>query len=373
MRVALFLRQISGGGAERQAALLARGLGERGWVVAVFVFYGDAILQRDLERAGVRVVSLDKKGRWDNAAPIVRLKRALEEFQPDVLYTFLDVPNILGVLLTRSLPQTRLVWGIRNTSMRMSDEDSLQWIASWAERLLARKARLLISNSIAGREYVLRWRTSVRKVCVIANGIDTARFRPNSDRPPAHPGGSGSDGRGPTVGVVARLHPMKGHSILLRTAAELIHKVPGVRFVFVGAGAPSFEQRLRGLAANHGLDQHICWVKPQDDVEVLYGGFDLLCLPSVYGEGFPNVIGEAMASGIPCVVTNVGDSAPVVGDTGWVVPPGDSESLSRALLEALTIGLSDRLALGVRARQRIIDNFSFDRMIVATMNALACL
>jgi glycosyltransferase involved in cell wall biosynthesis len=101
----------------------------------------------------------------------------------------------------------------------------------------------------------------------------------------------------------------------------------------------------------------------------IYSGLDLLCSSSSFSEGFSNVIGEAMACGVPCVVTDVGDSKLIVGETGKVVPPEDPAALASACLESLVLPASQRRAIGSEARKRIEENFSAEKM-VASMQAI---
>jgi glycosyltransferase involved in cell wall biosynthesis len=166
------------------------------------------------------------------------------------------------------------------------------------------------------------------------------------------------------------MDPMKGHSTLLRAIRQVIRGQPNVQFVCVGGGSRRYLARLRALARDLEVQAHIQWVAPRHDIENAYRRFDFLCLPS-YCEGFPNVVGEAMSCGTPCVVTNAGDSSHIVGDTGWVVEAGDHEALAGALLQALRLPEDRRLALGDRARQRIEAHFSVERMVETTAEALA--
>ncbi|MBE3143162.1 MAG: glycosyltransferase, partial [Planctomycetes bacterium] len=108
-------------------------------------------------------------------------------------------------------------------------------------------------------------------------------------------------------------------------------------------------------------------------IAAVYNALDICCSTSIFGEGFPNVVGEAMACGIPCVVTDVGDSAMVVGETGRVAPVSDIEALAQALRTMILLSDAERSALGEMARQRILSNFSLQRMISNTETALAAL
>jgi glycosyltransferase involved in cell wall biosynthesis len=371
MKVLLLLRKLDYGGTERQAVALAKGLYRRGWDVKVLLFYAGGQLQPELEAEGVPVVALGKSSRWDVYSAVMGLRRALDSFRPDVLYTFLDVPNVLGAIVNPARKKARLVWGMRNSGVMPGNRDWFQIAVSWAERRLSDRPALVIANSNAGREHVLRWRVEPGRIALIPNGIDTDRFRPRVETEfhAARAIGSGKDPL--VVGVVGRLDPMKGHSILLRAAAQLTRTGANARFECIGGGPAGFAGELKTLARELMIEDRVQWIEPRRDIENAYRRFDLMCSPSLY-EGFPNVIGEAMACGVPCVVTDVGDSPLIVGDTGWVVPRGDHEALSRALLLAMQLPCEGLTALGTRARQRIEKEFSVARMVEATAKALAC-
>jgi glycosyltransferase involved in cell wall biosynthesis len=236
------------------------------------------------------------------------------------------------------------------------------------ERRLVRAPRLIITNSRAGRAAALQRGLPDAKVAVIPNGIDTARFAPAPGDGERLRREWGVDPDQVLVGVVGHLHPAKGHVTLL-DAAGLLDR-PGIRFVVVGAGPPDHRSRLLSRADQLGLSSTVIWAGERDDMPAVYSSLDLLCLPSDT-EGFPNVVGEAMACEVPCVVTDVGDAATIVGDLGTVVEPGDARALAAALASALD-RRSGEEAAGWRAslRRRIEERFSVDIMVDATEQAL---
>jgi glycosyltransferase involved in cell wall biosynthesis len=147
--------------------------------------------------------------------------------------------------------------------------------------------------------------------------------------------------------------------------AEVVAAAGGVRFVCVGAGPKEYEASLVRLAAELGLADHVTWAGARLDTPRVYNALDLLVSSSAWGEGFPNVIAEAMASGVPCVVTDAGDSTLVVGDTGWICRAQDAGDLARGILAA--IGSPAELPEhGRRARARIISDFSIERLVHTT-------
>jgi len=157
----------------------------------------------------------------------------------------------------------------------------------------------------------------------------------------------------PLVGLVARFDPQKNHFGFLQ-AAELIHQVfPAVNFVFAGFGVDETNVAFGDQIRSCGLSHVTHLLGKRDDMPRVMASLDVLASSSSFGEAFPNVIGEAMACGVPCVVTDVGDSAEIVGDTGRVVKPGDMHGLAEHVIDLLALLPADRRLLGLRARGRV--------------------
>jgi glycosyltransferase involved in cell wall biosynthesis len=157
---------------------------------------------------------------------------------------------------------------------------------------------------------------------------------------------------------------MKDYPTFLRAAALVARAWPGTRFVCVGGGPEGLRRELGGQARALNLDGRLLWTDVREDMPAVYNALDLACSSSAFGEGFPNAVGEAMACGIRCAVTDVGDSARIVGDTGAVVRPGRPEELAAGLLRLLGEGARG----GDEVRRRIVDRFSTAAMIEATLS-----
>ena len=358
---------VTYGGAQRQLVILARGLRERGHDVAVAVFYPGGPLEDELHSAGVEVRVLDKRGRWDVFGFSLRLVRFLRKRDPDILHGYLGVPNVLSVLLKPLLPRVKMVWGLRASDVDFDHYDWLSRLLSRAERRLSRFADIIIVNSYAGREYAVTRGFPKHKMVVISNGIDTERFYPDPEarrRVRAEWGVSGDE---KLIGLVGRLDPMKDHPTFLRAAA-LLTQDEDVRYVCVGDGKAGYRQELRTLARDLDLDERLIWTGTRADMPSVYTALDIATSSSAYGEGFPNVVGEAMACGLPCVVTDVGDSARIVGETGVVVPPRNPAALAEGLRTALDRLRGDN---SYPARARVTRHFSVQSLILDTERALA--
>jgi glycosyltransferase involved in cell wall biosynthesis len=199
---------------------------------------------------------------------------------------------------------------------------------------------------------------------VIPNGIDTERFFFDPISRVQLRSEWGVTNEEKLIGLVGRLDPVKDHQTFLEAAAMLIGKGLRLRVVCIGDGPADYEASLKTVAESLGLNPYITWIKSRINVSPVYSALDLL-VSSAYLEGFSNVIGEAMACGVPCVVTDVGDSRLIVGDQGFVVPPKDSKSLFSAMEKSLHIKHDPSLI-----RKRIVDHFSANILVSHTENLL---
>lgn len=368
-RIVFLIRSLGVGGAERQLAALAHGLHTRGVPATVVTFYRGGAFVPELEAAGIKVIELGKAGRWDILSFLWRLTRRVRSERPSILYSFLPMSNILALVVSPFVGRPRVVWGVRASNLDLAYYDFLAKIEMFLAARLSRFADVIICNSIAGAQYHKAQGYHASKVRVVQNGIDTHRFR--YDEAGRHKLREEWN-IGPNqqlIGLVARVDPMKDHHTFLRAAAILSKNFPVVRFICVGDGDPRYGSSLRRQASEYGLDRVLLWSAARSDMPAVYSACDVLCSASL-GEGFSNVIAEAMACERPCVVTDVGDSGLIVGECGRVVKPRDPEALAEACRELVAMPPADRVALGRAARDRIVTMFSVDRMVADTSRIL---
>nr|WP_287171644.1 glycosyltransferase [Mesorhizobium sp.] len=261
-------------------------------------------------------------------------------------------------MLARAVSPGRpsLVWNVRHSLYDIAQE---RRGTRWAIRIAAALSRFvdrIVYNSDLSKLQHEAFGFCGAQASVIGNGFDTESWCPNlaARRETRRSLGLSDDDR--LVGFVARYHPMKDVPTFLKALAIAMADDARLHCAMVGRDTGPDNPSLARLIANlpaarmHFLGQ-------REDVHKLMNGFDLFCLSS-WSEAFPNVLGEAMACGVPCVSTEVGDSRRIIGDTGFVVPRSDPEAMACALMKALAEPLSVRLERGKAARQRIEDNFS---------------
>jgi glycosyltransferase involved in cell wall biosynthesis len=368
VKLVLLIRDLRVGGAERQLVALAKSLDPEIFDVSVVCLYDQGVFTKELLESRVHIATLGKQGRYDIPRFFWRFRKLLRDLRPDIVHSYLPVQNLLTLFARTAVPSARVVWGIRGSNTAPIRD----WLARPVERMQALFSNvpdLTIFNSNAGREYHLsRGYTSSRTV-VIPNGIDTKRFAP--DR------ASGLKMRALwqipedslLIGIVGRLDPMKDHPTFLRAAASFARLRPDARYVCVGAGQEAYSQHLRELAMELDLTDKVLWTGALDDVSSAYNALDICCSASSHGEGTSNSVSEAMACGVPCVVTNVGDSPLIVGETGIVVPPRNPEALAAGWAEMARL-ISEESRLSEVVRRRIASQLSMSTLVDNTSTAL---
>ena len=226
---------------------------------------------------------------------------------------------------------------------------------------LSLQPRRIIFNSTVSIDQHAQLGFRHERAQMIPNGFDLDMFKPAPEARRELSAELGLDPEVPLVGVVGRRHPLKGHDDFLRAAEAIHHRRPEVHFVLAGRGVTAGDQSFGDYLRGRDVVDRIHFLGQRTDTPVLFAALDVLAMPSV-SEGFPNVVGEAMACGTPCAATDVGETAAVVGNLGQLVPPGDPDSLAEAILKLLALDPDSRLALGAECRERIHREYSIARV-----------
>jgi glycosyltransferase involved in cell wall biosynthesis len=314
VKILFLARQLNIGGAERQLVIVANELASRGHEVVIASFYPGGVLSKQLDSHRVRLISMEKRSRWDLLSLCVRVLRVIGQERPDVLHGWMHTQNVIATMFRIFHPKVKLFWCVRSSNLDMV-LDPVETIMVWLQTRLSIFADCIVVNSVAGLEYAVSKGIAREKMVFIPNGIDTNVFYPaetEGKRVRAEWGiGEGEK----VIGKVARFDPIKNHPLFLKAAARIAAERPDVRFVCIGHGNASYLKQLQDLTQSLGIQDKVLWVNARPDVRAVYNALDIFCSTSS-SEGFPNVIGEAMACARHCVVTDVGDSKLVVGRTG---------------------------------------------------------
>ena len=328
LRILFLIRSLDVGGAERQLVVLANELSRRGDDVAVAVFYGGGALEADLH---VPLYDLGKRCRWDFVGFFGRLLLCVRKFRPSAIYGFLGTANVLATILALASRNTKSIIGLRASDIDFGKYESLIRVHSLVERLVSPFATLIVCNSFAGARHATAAGYRNRRIEVIPNGIELGKFTPNKLAGVELRRELGLSPEVPLIVVPARIDPIKDHHTFLEAAGIVDQVAPNVRYVCVGGGAQSYLEELKDKARAMGLGAKVIWAGERQNMVAFYSAASVVCLSSV-SEGFPNVLGEAMACGARCVSTDVGDAAVIVGVHGRIVPKQDARALAKAII-----------------------------------------
>ncbi len=365
MKVSILTRSLTRGGAQVQVVTLAASLARRGHDVSIVVFYGGGALSATASNAGVRVVDLGKSGRFSFFTPVRRLAKHLRDSRADVIYSFLAMENLFGLVAAR-LVKKPLVWGVRGAGVNRGQYGLASRILYGLQFRLMRRADAVISNSRTAADEI--GVSGARALHVVANGIDTDKYSPSAEMRRAWRAMHGFSDDRRVIAIVARLDPMKDHGNFFAAAVRVGKAISQARFVIAGSGPAEYESALRRQAQQLGIADRLLWLGELPETVDLYRGIDLLVSASAYGEGFSNAIGEGMACGVATVTTDVGDGRVVVGPHGRIVPARSPGPLAEAMIEMLS---SDDDAARAARRRWIVEQFGVETMVTRTEGILA--
>lgn len=359
-RVVHVIAGLGDGGAEM---VLARLVGaDRGHEHVVVSLTDEGRHGPTLRAAGVAVHALgQRRGRFSPAAWL-RLVRLLRALRPDVVQTWMYHADLLGGTAARAAGVRAVVWGVHSVGVDSPSTRLVVRLCALLSRLVPRR---IVCVSQEGARLHGRLGYARDRLVVIPNGYDTAALAPDPAAREALRREWGCGPRTAVLGLLARWNVLKDHATLLAAFAGLAAP-EGVdcRLVLAGGGMDGGNSELADLISRHGLTGRVALLGPRTDAAAVMSALDVHVLSSRV-EAFPNVVAEAMCCGTPCVVTDVGDAALIVGRTGWVAPPGDPAALAAAMREALA-ERADADAWSRRrqaARERIVANFGLSTVV----------
>lgn len=363
MKILFLIRTLDKGGAERQLSYLASGLAKLGHEITVLTYYSivnnsNNFNYRLLIDSGAKVLSVEKKSRYDILGFLYRLNTIINKASPDVVYSFLELSNIFAALYKLLHPRIKLVWGKRSADLELSKYRLSMRLEHKLERLLSRIPDLIIANSSAGKEVMLRYGYK-SKIEVVYNGISADFVTPKQCSAKIN-----SPDRF-IIGAVGRIDYAKDYINLVEAFAQVYKLHNNIELRIVGSVRnEAYFMEIKNKIRMSGLDEVVFFLHETDSIGEFYNRIDLF-VSSSFSEGFSNVIAEAMLAGLPCVVTNAGDSANLAGDAGVVVERRNHNKLAMAMHELISDD-NLRARLSVKAKNRILDSFSVEKMVANT-------
>ncbi len=362
LRIAHVITGLEAGGAEQLLVGVASHLDRSRFEPVVVSLTDRGPLAEPLEAAGVPVHVVPFHRSLPDPVAFTRLVALLRRMQPDLIETWLYKADLLGGLANTLAGRAPLLWSIHQTNLAATRGLRSNVAAARVGARLSRALPTLVlcvSQEAADAHEAMGYEAD--KLRVVPNGFDTDRFRPDPDARARVRSELGWDDSVPVVGLVARFDPQKDHRTFAAAARLVADRVPAVRFVLCGRGITWDNADLTGLLAERELTDRVALLGVRHDMPAVTAVFDVATSSSAFGEAFSIAIGEAMATGIPCVATDSGNAATLVADTGCVVPTQDPVALAEGIAELL--GADDRGRRGARARELIVERYSLRSVV----------
>jgi glycosyltransferase involved in cell wall biosynthesis len=353
------LHVISGlgtGGAETMLLRLAAATDRARYKPSVLTLRGGP-MAGELRAQGIDVADA-RLGAFRIPQALRAITRHARECRPHVIQGWMNHGNLAAWHAARALPKRPvLIWGIRQSLYDVHLEKLATRVIIRAEaHLSAAPDAILYNSSLAVEQHRAAGFRNAR-MQVIPNGLDTAVFRADEAVRSAGRAELGIDAGADVVGIVGRAHSMKDFPTYFAAMARVLQARPRARVLAVGLGVPELAPLVL-QTMDAALAARVLLLPERRHLQNLYPVFDVLCSTSLHGEGFPNVVAEAMACEVPCVVTDVGDAATVAGDSGLVVPRSDARAVADAVLTLLELDPVARAKRGREARAHIANRFS---------------
>jgi glycosyltransferase involved in cell wall biosynthesis len=360
------------GGSQTMLAKLVSRMDPKAWSPIVISLRDKGEVGERLEAAGIPVRALEMRESPSDLGAVARLARWLRELRPAIVQTWLYHADLFGGFAAGWAGGFPVIWNIRQSAV---DPRIHRFTTIWIARLCARLSRRLPKRIVCCSETARRAHADfgydASRMVVIPNGFDIDAFQPD---PAARDSVRREFHLAPDtllIGLVARFHPAKDHENFVEAARRLGGPRPGVHFLLCGEGVDERNEALRGWLDRSGIRNRFHLLGPRADIARVLASLDIASLSSA-DEGFPNVIGEAMACGVPCVATDVGECADIVGNTGRLVPRRDPAALAAAWQELIDAGTLERSRLAADARRRVERYFTLPSVVERYQSLYEC-
>ena len=330
-----------------------------GYEQSVLSLMSPGDLARQLDEAGVAVHTLAMGAGLPRPSVVPRLVDTARRAAPDLIVGWMHHGGLAAWYAAKlHRPRRPVIWNLRHSLGGMAHEKRLTRLVLQHMRRLSPHVDAIVYNSYAARSQYKAIGFADAHAVVIPNGFDCDLLRPRADARARLSQIFGIDPGRLVIGMVARYHPMKDPAALIEAVRRLRDCGHDAHLLVVGTGMDGLARHIDPALAAALPPTRITFSDQRLDVADWLPGLDVLALPSAWGEGFPNILGEAMACGVPCVATDVGDADHVLGSFGRLVPPRDPEALCAALAEICKLSPEARRRLGHAGRERVRSNFS---------------
>ena len=363
MKLIMVITGLSTGGAEMMLFNVLQYIDRRRFSPHVISLTTKGEIGPRIETLGIPVEALGMRPGRFSPVKFLRLVLRFRELYPDVVQTWMYHADLLGGVAAHLVGIRAIAWSIRQSNLSpLHNKRSTLWTMKTCAVLSPRIPRKILCCARVAKDNHISAGYDEGKMLVIPNGFDLTRFHPDAEARVAVRSELGLRKETPLVGLIARFDPQKNHVGFFDAAVRIHRRRPDAHFLLAGAGVEDSNPALRQAIRQAGVGDNTHLLGRREDIPRLMAALNVL-VSSSFGEAFPNVIGEAMACGVPCVVTDVGDMAEIVGETGRVVSPNDMTGLARHIVEILQLSDEERRVLGERARDRVQANYDIGNVV----------
>lgn len=313
-----------------------------------------------LRARGVKVYVLGSRSIFSVFNVLVELTNLIREHKPDVIQTWMYHADLLGGLASCFAGNRNISWGIRRTALTRNDSPGTFFIMKVCALLSYWIPRRIICNAQAARQAHIAAGYKAKHIVVIPNGFDFSCYTDILAKRTLVRQSCRYSDEDLVIGSVSRFHSIKGQNIFVKAASIVVRAHPEVKFLLVGRNCDENNNELVGCLAKYGLLNSFVLLGERNDVPACLSAMDIFCMPSL-SEGFPNCLAEAMAVGLPCVATDVGEVSSLTGGTVVIVSSGSEIDLVEGLLKVIILSKEQRLKMGVEAKNRVISEFSIEK------------
>lgn len=314
-----------------------------------------------LRQHGIEVHALNIQSPWRVVAGLIKLMRLLRKIQPDVVQCWMYHANVLGLIAAKLAGVKRVYWNIRCSLMDLAHYGFGTTVVFKLGAWLSRVPTGIICNSQSSIAQHTAKGYRNKNWLYIPNGFDLELFKPSPELYRKFRLEHHLPENAILIGMVARYDPMKDHATFLRAAGLLARELDNVYFVCAGKNVSLDNSAISAVINETNLHSRVLLLDQVNNVHELYPALDYLSVTSIFGEGFPNVVAEAMACGVPCFVTDVGDALAIVNDPAQAIPTQDPLELRKKWRQEIDNN-HDKQARKNAARQRIVHEFSLQKI-----------
>jgi glycosyltransferase involved in cell wall biosynthesis len=318
---------------------------------------------QQIEALGISVSAMGMKPGQISLSDITHLTEEIIKQDPAIVQTWMYHADLLGGLAAKRAGIRQIAWNIRNSTLDWKkSKTSTMFIVAICALLSHSIPKKIVICSQAAAKVHRKAGYNEKKMRVIPNGFDLTIFKPDRNAGFRLRESLGLGEHVPVVGLAARFDKQKDHETFIRSAEIVLKSLPEAQFILCGDGITAKNPSITRWLSTFGVADHFHLLGRWTDMAQFHSACDVAVSSSAYGESFSNVLGEAMACGVPCISTRVGGAEELMGNIGRIVPPGDPIRLGEAVSEILLMPEDQHQDMSRMCRERVQQNFDINHI-----------